>query len=314
MRYFLRLIRWKNLLILIYILLTLRYCILESFFKLYDLQLRLTNVNFLMLLSAVIFIAAAGYIINDYLDITNDQINEKDPVIGYYIKSNIAIYFYIIFSLIGIILGTLVSFNIGYPKFSLIFFITASLLWFYSSSFKKSFLLGNLIIAFLSASIPLLILIYDLLPIIQYFKTEIIAKQINIKIPQYWLLGYAAFAFIYTFIREVIKDQEDIIGDKKMNYNTLAIVIGVPGIKILTSLLLLISTLALIWIFLKFLNITLSIIYLIIFLVIPNLLTIFLIIKAQNKKHYHSISIFLKIIMFLGISYSLLVCYIFNTL
>ena len=41
------------------------------------------------------------------------------------------------------------------------------------------------------------------------------------------ILCYAAFAFIITFIREIIKDMEDMEGDQKINANTLAIKYGI---------------------------------------------------------------------------------------
>ncbi len=313
MKYFLKLIRWQNLLMIIYIYLALRYCVLGSFFHYYGLELRFPFVYFVMLVLATVFIAAGGYVINDYFDVETDRLNKKDPVIGYYFSTNLAIFLYIVFSLIGLILGTIVSVKIGHNSFALIFFIAASLLWFYSSAFKRSFLIGNLIVAFLAALIPLMVLIYDLLPAMEYYRPEIRVMEINMNIPALWMIGYAVFAFLYTFVREVVKDLEDSYGDQKRGYKTLALTIGQIPSKILTTLILLINIGLLIWVFVKYLNLTLSLIYLALFLVIPSLITIILIIKAKDKKHYHRISTLLKVIMFLGVSYSFVVCYIFHT-
>ncbi len=313
MKYILRLIRWQNLLIIIYIFLAFRYCLVGSFFNLYGLGFRLPLVDFILLITATVLIAAAGYIINDYFDVETDKLNQKDPVIGYYFSSNMAIVLYIVLSVIGLILGSVVSVRIGHPSFSLIFFIAASLLWFYSSSFKQSFLLGNLIVAFLASLVPLLIIVYDLLPAMEYYKPEIRTMNINMNIPALWMLGYSAFAFLYTFVREIVKDIEDSNGDHKRGYKTLAITIGQSASKILVISLLLIYTVVLIWLFVKYLNLTLSIIYLAVFLVLPSLITMFLVIRAQDKKQFHLISTALKFIMFLGITYSFVVCYIFHT-
>ncbi len=313
MKYFLRLIRWQNLLMIIYIFLTLRYCILGSFLDLYGLQFRFPLVHFILLVAATVLIAAAGYIINDYFDVETDRLNQKDPIIGYYFSSNVAVILYVVFSLIGLVLGAIVSVKIGHSTFTLIFFIAASLLWFYSSAFKQSFLIGNLIIALLAALVPLLLLIYDLLPAMEYYGPEIKVMDINMNIPALWMLGYASFAFIYTFVREVLKDLEDSFGDQKRGYQTLALTIGEQASKILVSLTLLIAITLLVWVFVKYLNVTLSLIYLALFLVLPSIITIYLIIRAKNKRQYHITSILLKIIMFLGVSYSFIVCYIFHT-
>jgi len=45
------------------------------------------------------------------------------------------------------------------------------------------------------------------------------------------ILCYTAFAFITTFIREIIKDLEDIKGDKNINAKTLAITYGIEKTK-----------------------------------------------------------------------------------
>ena len=45
------------------------------------------------------------------------------------------------------------------------------------------------------------------------------------------ILYYASFAFIITLIREIIKDIEDIEGDKKINAKTLAITCGLKKAK-----------------------------------------------------------------------------------
>ena len=45
------------------------------------------------------------------------------------------------------------------------------------------------------------------------------------------VLLYTAFAFIITFIREMIKDLEDIKGDKKIQAKTLAITYGIEKTK-----------------------------------------------------------------------------------
>ncbi len=299
---------------IIYIFVVLRYCVVNSILKVYSLHLRLPLTDFIFLVVATVLIAAGGYIINDYFDRETDKLNEKDPVVGYYLSTNLAIILYAILSITGLIAGFYVSLKIGYPRFSLIFFIAATLLWFYSCCFKGSFLLGNLIVSFLAALVPLLIAIYDLLPAMKYYTPEIRVMDIDLKIIAYWLIAYAAFAFIFTLIREIVKDMEDLPGDISQGYSTLPIVFGEKITKIFVIILILAAIAGLILIFIKYLQTVLSLIYLGLFLILPALTVIILIIKAKSPKDYHKISNLLKITMLLGISYAFVACYTFARL
>ncbi len=63
------------------------------------------------------------------------------------------------FSITGTILGIWVSFKAHVLFLSLIFFMVNGLLWFYSTTYKRQFLLGNFIVALLAAFVPFLVLL-----------------------------------------------------------------------------------------------------------------------------------------------------------
>ena len=80
---FFRLIRWPNLVFIALTQSLFYYCIIvpslpESY---YHLQYTFTQSLFFILLVASVFIAAAGYIINDYFDINIDQINKPEKMV-----------------------------------------------------------------------------------------------------------------------------------------------------------------------------------------------------------------------------------------
>ena len=52
-----------------------------------------------------------------------------------------------------------------------------------------------------------------------------------------WLSGFAAFAFLMTLAREMVKDIEDIEGDREMECRTLPIVWGEKWTKIIVTAL-----------------------------------------------------------------------------
>src|ERR1700722_9395935 len=79
----LRLIRWKNLLIIFLTqFLAWRCIITPQIFGLNSgLSFFFSTVNFLFLSLSTVLIAAAGYIINDYFDIKIDTINKPEKVV-----------------------------------------------------------------------------------------------------------------------------------------------------------------------------------------------------------------------------------------
>jgi 4-hydroxybenzoate polyprenyltransferase len=89
---------------------------------------------------------------------------------------------------------------------------------------KSAFLSGNLQVSFLTALGIFNVVLFDMIPNgINKTNGELMIFKI--------ILCYTAFAFITTFIREIIKDMEDIEGDGKINAKTLAITYGIKKTK-----------------------------------------------------------------------------------
>ena len=105
-------------------------------------------------------------------------------------------------------------------------------MWFYSTTFKKNFLVGNLIIALLTAwSIAV---VYFSKLTIDYILHPDITNAANFKFAKLTLL-YSAFAFILTLVREALKDLEDMEGDAKFGCQTLPIQWGLKPTKVYLS-------------------------------------------------------------------------------
>jgi 4-hydroxybenzoate polyprenyltransferase len=101
---FLRLIRWPNLLIIIITQYFMRWFILKPLLGVSEFSVQLNTLQFALLVAATVFIAAAGYIINDYFDRKTDLINRPGSVIvGRLISRRYAMIFHIIFSVIEVI-------------------------------------------------------------------------------------------------------------------------------------------------------------------------------------------------------------------
>ena len=106
----------------------------------------LNDINLFLLSLSTVFIAAGGYIINDYYDVKIDYINKPHRVvIGKSITRRYAILFHIALSFAGIVLGFYLSWRIAGVNMLSVF-----LLWLYSNNLKRLPFVGNLTVAFLT--------------------------------------------------------------------------------------------------------------------------------------------------------------------
>jgi len=290
----LKLIRYKNLGILALSQILIKYFFLNK----YNSNIQLTLPLFLILLFSILFLAAAGYIINDIYDIEIDKINKPYKVIiGNKISEKYALKLYVLFNIIGLGLAYYLSYTINHLSYALIFLGTAFCLLKYAQSWKNIFFIKNFLVAFL-VSISILILgLFDILPGLNNQNT--INHFIIVKIISFYFL----FSFLTNYIREIIKDIEDVNGDKIRNTQSFISKIGLDNTKIIIYVLngFLILFLGY-FISNYFTNNILSLIYIIIFVFIPSIFYFVLLIKAKTIKNYSIVSKLLKLIMIFGIT------------
>ena len=346
----LKLIRWKNLLIMAFTMVVMHYVLIYGLIKhhtilhyshilhksqvlSFDFDLQLSHLNFVILVLAVLFIAAGGYIVNDVMDKKIDLLNKPDEVIiDKKISEKTAITLYYIFNSLGFILGLYLSWKVGLWQLSIIFGLVIGLLYFYSSNYQKIPLLGNLTVAFLVAIVPLLVPVYDILELHRIYRPTLLNYEFSFNFLFTWVGGFAFFAFLITLIREIVKDAEDFEGDKAHGLKTLAIVLSENAVKTIIIILSFILIAIVVWVnfyyfphYLEFKYIfspdapwymklrpdKLSNWYIVLALILPALFIIFQISKANTTKDYKMASNGLKILMIPGILYSFILAYSF---
>ena len=318
MKAFLNLIRWQNLLIVILTMVLMRYAVIESIISKVGvilhtgtgeevpMVLQFPWYDFILLVAATVFITAGGYVINDYFDIKTDLINKGKVIVGTKIPRRKAMMWHNIFNIAGVSAGFYISWKTGYFLLGTLFLIVSGLLYFYSSSYKRQFLIGNLIVAILTAMVPLLVAFYEWPALFKYYTINAITPP-KIDIIIYWIGGFAIFAFLTTLIREIIKDIEDFEGDVAYGRNTIPVVIGVPSAKIVSLSLIIITIVMLYLTWHFFINDTITLIYISSAIVLPLLYVIFKVFTSNNRKQLHSASRIMKIVMLTGILYSVVV-------
>lgn len=291
---FLKLIRYQNLLLLVFMQLLFRY----GFLNLQDISLALSDLQFGILVLSTVCIAAAGYIINNIFDKETDAINNKEIIIGKEISEANAYNLYIALNVLGVGGGFYLSNVIEKPGFALLFIVVSGTLYLYASSFKQSLLIGNIIVSILTAISVIIIGLFDLYPMITP------DTQVHFGILFKLLLDYALFAFLINFIREMVKDLQDVKGDYNMGMNTLPIAIGVARTsKIVLAATAFITFYLLYYIYIYYFsnNLYISTLYSLLTIIAPLILICIKLFEAKTSSDFKTLSLLLKVVLFFGI-------------
>lgn len=290
---FFKLIRYPNILLVILTQVLIKYALFETF----GIAITLNDVGFLLLCLATVCIAAAGNVINDIFDVEVDRINKPNRrIIPEKISEKTAYNIYFVLTVIGVGIGFYLSNLIGHPGFSAIFIIISALLYLYATYIKQVLLLGNIIISMLVGMVIIVVGLFDLLPAItpQNRQTQSVIFSI--------LLDYAFFAFFINFLREMVKDQEDVNGDYNSGRNSLPIALGRSRANKVIFVIGLMPLFGVIYYIYEYLFINIyAVLYALLLIVGPLLYFLVMIISAKTKTDFARLSRLLKIIMLLGL-------------
>lgn len=304
---FLKLIRFTNLLIIATTMIGIGIY--------FDTLLSSTSINeaviwsvdFMLLVLSTILIAAAGNIINDYFDVKADRVNRpKSLIIGKKIKRRWAIILHWILNLLAFSIAIILSYRFQSFWYLFIHLMSINLLWFYSMSLKRTNTLGNITIALLTGLVPLLVGIFYQqysagIEVLDFYPFETSTSNFFI----FTSLGLGGFAFLFNWAREIIKDIEDIEGDRILKAKTIAIQFGVKKAKIVSFIILTIPILLSCFVFLfknDALKVNQTAFYPLIFAGIVLIFTFYKLLKAKTKKDFNLIQQFIKVIMVIGLS------------
>ena len=184
------------------------------------------SVPIILAMITVFFETAAGNVINDYFDYKIDLINKPQRPIpsGRISLKNGRNYAYFLF-LAGTVCGFLISYlTDNWIPFAIVL-IADVILYLYAYKLKTTPLIGNLTVGFMTG-----------------FGFVFGGFSINNPtiITTSLFLGF--FAFVMTTAREIVKDIEDIEGDKADGAKTLPILIGAKKPAILAAILIIIDS------------------------------------------------------------------------
>ncbi|NER14033.1 prenyltransferase [Leptobacterium flavescens] len=290
---FLNLIRYPNLIIIGLTQVLFKHFLIDSFFR----ETALSNMEFGMLVLATLCIAAGGNIINDIQDQEIDQVNRPAKrIVGRSISEKQANNAYLILTFAGVALGFYISNLIGKSGFAVLFVMIAGLLYFYATTIKQILIINNLLVSLLVAASILIIGIFDVLPLISETNEYVVKYLFRI------LLIYSAFAFFINFMREIIKDIEDVDGDYTHGIRTLPIILGKERtVKVVCTLSLLPLAGVFYFVYTYLFENRILVIYFLFLLMAPLFYFLFSGWEAKKRKDFATLSMILKLLMVFGV-------------
>lgn len=284
--------RVKNLLLIILIQVLIKYILFDKF----NVTLLLDNFQFFLLVLSTVLIALAGYLINDLNDIKADKINKPQKVfVGKLLSTQKVDTLFLIFNFTGLLLGYYLSYSIDKISFFAIFIIASLLSYLYSIKLKKMLLIKNLIVSFLVFLSIFIVGLYDIVPATSAYNNQGQLDVFNL------VLKISTFAFLLTLLREIVKDVEDIEGDKKSGIRSLPIVFSIDKTKIIIYIIAFLTLVSINYFAFNLYEI--NIIASLYLLVVVSLPLVYFMVKlygAKSKLQLNKLSKLLKLIMFLG--------------
>lgn len=304
-----RLVRWSNLLFLAALIWLMEKWVAVPILDNMAFGEQLPWYILVLIMLATMLIAGGGYVINDYFDVKIDRINRPDEVVvTRSISKPAAMHLSMWLSGAGIACGLATAIWLRSMTIGILFVLIPGLLWFYSSSYKRLFVIGNLIIALLAAVTPMLVAMANV-AVLQLRYATILPYTTLVHDLYVWLGGFAIFAFLLTWIREIIKDMQDQMGDRELECHSMPVVWGELWTKIFVTALI-VLTLAIIghiWYhILPFPTswLSLSTRYIALGVVTPLLCVLWLLWAAKIPSDYKTCQQLVKFTMLLGMLYS----------
>ncbi|WP_275315567.1 UbiA family prenyltransferase [Tenacibaculum bernardetii] len=265
----LNIIQWKRLLYLVFVLYLFKYCFLYGFgfntvLSFYDLAILATSITSLI---------ASSHLILHY----NNIKKSKDSLLKY---TKIFAFF---FGVIGLTLGTLISYKIDKPHYSLFFFSCMILLFIYSKKIKQKTFMSNILKPFLKSFVVLFVCWYD-------FPLNITSSKLDLYFNlQVIVILYVIISFLTSIIKEIIIDIKNINQDNFYKNKTLPVLLGRRRSK---NIAMTITVLAcFLVVFIAFFYVTNVYIRCVIisFGIIPELFFIYFLNKALNSDDYSNL-------------------------
>lgn len=275
-------------------------------------------VYFILLVLGTMLIAAGGNVINDYFDTRIDRINRPGTVIvGRSVKRRVAMTGHMVLSGLGFLFCAVAAWRTGLLQWALIPIFSIGALWSYSTSLKRKLVVGNGLVALLTALVPLSVGLYEI-PLLKRYLLEtppviglpgglLFSMEAEFGHFWYWILAFAGFAFLATLVRELQKDMADVKGDAAVGCRTVPIVWGMRWARALVLVHTGIIIAGLLFLRSTVLNDRMSFFYIGIGVIAPLLVSAGFTYNASTRAEHVRAGILMKVAMVMAVGYAFLI-------
>ena len=229
---YIQLIRWPNLVIIAATMLLVRYFVVWPGLSPFGADAITPVPLFLLLVLSFVLLASAGYVINDIAVTDVDSINKPNKVlVGRSISFKNAYNLYYFLNGLVVAISLFLGYMLHSWRLSMIILMMIGLLWFYSKKYKRMNLIGNVVVAFASSMALMIVWLSDFFYL--SLQPELFADASD-AFPAITttLMAYTLFSFLTSLIREMVKDLEDMEGDKRFGCKTFPVVAGKKTAKL----------------------------------------------------------------------------------
>lgn len=311
-RDYFKLVRWPNLLFLGILLWAMEYWVAVPVLRHIHWDMAMPWWLMVLVEISCLCIAAGGYVINDYFDIKIDRINRPDRlIVSRTISKESAMWYYRILTVAGIVAGGVVAWISRSWSVGIAYLVVTGLLWFYSASYKRQLIVGNVVVA-LVAAVPSLLIWAINIGLLRRQYGDILDYANVDSLLGIWLIGFAGFAFLGTLIREIEKDLEDRDGDRELECHSLPIVWGDNVTRAIVTVLMLLLMALCGWVIFYVLPFAhgwkdASVRFLVFGLWTPMICDLILMWSAKIPSDYRSTQQVMKLVLFLGTMFSFVI-------
>ncbi|MFT7120711.1 MAG: 4-hydroxybenzoate polyprenyltransferase [Neolewinella sp.] len=295
----LRLLRFPNLLVVALTQWLVYFRVIQPALNQEGIAGVLTLWKFFEIVIVTLMITASGYLVNDLQDEKIDEINRPGTNPVKIIGRDGVMWTYGVMLLGGFLVSQLLAYRLDERQLLWIFPTAIAMLSIYSTGLKKVPVLGNLVVAAFCAGVPGVLVLAERKAVLQLLDVNPELGMNALRV----CLVFMVFAFIATMLRELVKDLEDIRGDKEAGRKTIPVMLGIPLSRMVALALGLVVILAVLSpVFLGWMAFqTVPMMTCIGLLILGLLFILFRLLRASGPTDYHGVSTLLKFFLLAGL-------------
>ena len=230
---FLKLVRVQNLLVVALTQLLVYYRIILPALQSEGLTGVLRPWKFFELCLVTLAITASGYVINDLRDVRIDAINHPGKNIVIKMGRHNVQWLFGAMVFVGYLFALLLALRLNERQLLFLFPLAIGVLALYSATLKKLPFVGNLLVALYCAGVPGVLILAERGALGRLYELNPVLGTDTVRVCVLFMI----FAFVATLLRELVKDLEDLRGDRQEGRRTLPVLLGVKPTRRLAMVL-----------------------------------------------------------------------------